>query len=45
LRNTAKYYAVQDTILNKNPDKQEEKEHKDKRRERREKNAEKKGSK
>ncbi|KAK9431597.1 RNA polymerase I-associated factor PAF67-domain-containing protein [Lipomyces doorenjongii] len=45
LRNTAKYYAVQDTILNKNPDKQEEKEHKDKRRERREKNAEKKGNK
>ncbi|KAK9365333.1 RNA polymerase I-associated factor PAF67-domain-containing protein [Lipomyces kononenkoae] len=45
LRNTAKYYAVQDTILNKNPEKQEEKEHKDKRRERREKNAEKKGNK
>ncbi|KAJ8097335.1 RNA polymerase I-associated factor PAF67-domain-containing protein [Lipomyces tetrasporus] len=41
LRNTAKYYAVQDTILNKYPAKQEEKEHKDKRRERREKNAEK----
>ncbi|KAK9467351.1 RNA polymerase I-associated factor PAF67-domain-containing protein [Lipomyces arxii] len=36
LRNTAKYYAVQDTILNKTPEKMEEK---DKKRERREKNS------
>ncbi|KAK9477365.1 RNA polymerase I-associated factor PAF67-domain-containing protein [Lipomyces japonicus] len=41
LRNTAKYYAVQDTIRNKNPEKvQDEKDqtHKEKRRDRREKN-------
>ncbi|KAK9448859.1 RNA polymerase I-associated factor PAF67-domain-containing protein [Limtongia smithiae] len=36
LRNTTKYYAVQDTILNKNPEKQEEKDHREnKRRDRR----------